>query len=217
MNKMADVNDVNAGAQGNTNPPAATGTSAVPPVEPTNSKTILEGDAGNNNTATDPNSTAAATKVVPENYEIKIPEGFASDVALTDEFKGIAKAAGLSQEEVDKLIGLQVKTFEASKQASLDAFNQTQKAWKAETISALGANAPQELAYVGKAMDQFAPKGTAHGDAFRELMHQSGLGDNLNFVKVFIEVGKKIAQDVPPAGNTSTKLDHADAIYGKKN
>jgi len=140
-------------------------------------------------------------KVVPDNYEVKLPEGMSLDKASLDLFTPIFKELGLDNDGVQKLIDAYIpminNTAESTRKESYDSFNKMIDEWKNETLKELGANADKELAFCAKSIRKFGSKD------FKQLLDETGMGNNKHVVKFLINVGKTISEDqlVDTAGN----------------
>ena len=153
-----------------------------------------------------------------EKYEFKAPEGRAYDADLLGAFSEAAKAANLPQDAAQKLLDTMAPTLAARIDAQTKAI---QEGW-AEASRAdkeFGGDKLQEnLAYAKKAMDQFSPN-AADGtkSAFRQLLDNSGLGNNPEFLRFAVRVGKAISEDgfVASTGNGTKTVDTAKVLYDK--
>lgn len=79
-----------------------------------------------------PPTTPPAAKVVPENYDLKLPACSPLDDAHLERTAAYAKAQGLSQEEAQKLIDDDNKNFIEGQQGYL---KKQSEAWLAETAA----------------------------------------------------------------------------------
>ena len=143
---------------------------------------------------------------VPEKYEFKVPEGMELDVKLVDTFSPVFKELGLSNEQAQKLVDNYAPFIkaqaEAQKQAALDSYKEMVGEWKTETTKELGADAQKIIALAGKAINKF---GTP---ALRELLNETGVGNHIELVKFFANVGKSISEDTfPDSSKKSTGGD----------
>lgn len=151
-----------------------------------------------------------ATKVVPEKYEFKVPEGMAIDQGLVDKFTPILKEGnitqGVAQKLADVFMSHQAAQIDAHKTAAIDFYNGMVKEWKADTIKELGADYEKQLALAAKAIDNSKIPG------LREMANMTGVGNHPAFVKFAIWAGKLVSQDsFADSGNKRTPMDNDQA------
>lgn len=150
---------------------------------------------------------------VPENYEFKFADGIQLDQAMVDEFTPIAKEAGLTNDQAQKLADLYVKGIGAREEAIL-AEHQTriadwQKASK-EDKEFGGAKLSENLAVAKTAYDKFT------SPALRELIEETRLGDHPEMIRLFYSIGKLLKEDGfvegTPPGKEPKSI--ADRMFG---
>lgn len=145
----------------------------------------------------------AAKPVAPDKYDftaLKLPDGVTLNPALVEAVAPVLKELGLSQEQANKLVEAHAKTTaelfkadEAKREADFTAF-MAQKA--KESLAAIktewGAQYDSNLALAQKGMARvFSP-------AAKALLDETGLGNNPEFLKAFLAVGKMVSEDTPP-------------------
>ena len=154
--------------------------------DPTAEKPAVEGEV----------KEPAAAKVVPEKYELKMPEGMQVDTALLDAVTPIFKEAGITQEVAQKLADAYApviqKAGQAQHEAAMAAFDKQIEDWGKETKAMLGPDAVKEMAPAGRLIQTFAGK---DAPALRQLLNDTGLGNHPLMVKFLIAAGKAISQD----------------------
>jgi hypothetical protein len=149
----------------------------------------------------------------PEAYEpFAMPEGVELDADLNGEFQGIAKELNLPQEAAQKVANLGAKMVQKMAEAQTAANAQAVKDWQAETTADPeigGDKLPANLALANKAVDAF---GSAK---FKELLKLSGLGNNTEFIRAFVQIGKAISEDtlVTGGGGAAPAKDAASKLY----
>jgi len=155
---------------------------------------------------------AKAPKGAPEKYEpFKMPEGLTLDTATSDKFVVLAKELNLSQEQAQKLVDMQSDFVVRQGKAQLESFSQTVKAWKDQTIKALGVDADKKLAVAAKTKVAFGSPELA------TLLNESGLGNHPEMVKFFIRIGEKITEDKIVTGpNSGGEKSFAARLYPEK-
>lgn len=168
----------------------------------------------------DKDSTEAKAETVPEKYEFTMPEGVDADSEMLAEFEPIAKELGLSQENAQKLVDLQIKSLQKSVQKmQADHEAQQEEAFKEMTTQwAAAAKADSEyggtkfnenLSVAQKALKQFASEGLI------EYLNSSGLGNHPEVIRTFVKVGKAISEDKFVVGGQggARATDPAKVIY----
>jgi hypothetical protein len=172
---------------GKPNPNAADGAGAD------DSSIISSADAGKDKGKPDEDAKPKDAKPqgAPEKYEaFKMPEGMPADEEATKQFSEAAKAAGLSQEQAQKVVDF----YGGMLQQQQGLFKQMAQEWRAETLKALGASPEKELVHAAKARDAFfTPEAV-------KILTDSGLANHPEIVKAFIKIGKAIADDTVISG-----------------
>lgn len=176
------MSDLNAGAGTPSNDagePTTTDTNAAPAAGTAPANTDVT--AG----AQDPKPTEA---VVPESYELTMPEGVELDQAAASEFTAIAKELKLDQAAAQKLADVGAKMA----QRQVEAHAKLVESWteQVKTDKEIGGDKLAEnLGIARKAIDTF---GTPE---LKALLNSSGLGNHPEVVKLAYKVGKAISED----------------------
>ena len=126
----------------------------------------------------------AAPVVVPEVYEFNLPEGVEIAPEMNTELQAALKEAKLAPDQAKKLVDLHVKTL----QAQQAAFDRTLESWSAETMTFLGDTAPEVFGHAKAGLEMFDKQGK-----IRELLDRSGLGNRIEFVRLFEQIGRDLA------------------------
>lgn len=154
---------------------------------------------------------AAKAAVVPEAYEFKLPEGVTLDAERAEEFSTVAKGLGLTQEQAQKLVDLDVKR--SADQVAAHA--ETVKGWTNELKADKdygGDKLPATLASCKQVMDTFATP------ALREYLDATGLGNHPELVRFAAKIGKGLSEDTfVKGGTTTTGARDAKAFYPNSN
>lgn len=160
-------------------------------------------DAGGpNTTATEtvqPTAQSTETKapeaVVPENYDLKMPEGVELDKAAADEFTAIAKELKLPADAAQKLadVGAKMAQRQVENHAKLvESWTESVKTDKEIGGDKLAEN----LGIARKALDQF---GTPE---LKDVLNMTGFGNHPAVIKAFYKIGKAISEDGFVKGST---------------
>ncbi len=173
--------------------PDAEGGSAKPPT----AEAKPEGDAKK------PDASA-----VPEKYEFKAPENYTLDTKLIEQATPIFKELGLTNDQAQKLMDIQIAREIAAAKAPQDAYAATRADWQAKV------KADSEIAAYSKdgktgtdavKIDIGAAIATLPQDlqaSFREAMDITGAGDHPAFVKAMWKFAQAIGEGRPVSGKS---------------
>lgn len=128
----------------------------------------------------------------PEKYDfkdLKLPDGMTLDQAMIDKFIPAFKELDLSQDKVNKLVGIYAEQKVAEAKVAEDIFQKFVEGLRDETLKSLGANAEEEMAYAAKARDRFTTP------ALMEKLNVSGFSEDKDLMAMFIMIGKTISED----------------------
>lgn len=162
----------------------------------------------------------AKANEVPETYEAyKLPEGVEVDEALLGEFNVVAKELGLTQAQAQKLVDLQAKTAAAGETGRAEFLEQALKAQSDKWVNEIksdpelgGAKFDATVSTAVKAISTF------FGDDFRQLLNDSGIGNNPALIRGMHKIGLAISEDklVIPGSDASVTEDKraADVMFG---
>ena len=161
-----------------------------------------------------------AQPVVPEKYDLKLPEGSKLDASHTEKIAAFAKERGFTQEQAQALLErdhanslAQQKLQEEQKAAAWDRWQQESKADK----EIFGGS--EET--FGKNVD-LAKRGLKLIDSdgsIKKFLDDTGLGNHKAVIKTFMSLAKMSADDkmvLPGSQSTPQKTD-AEILYGKSN
>jgi hypothetical protein len=138
--------------------------------------------------------------IVPEKYELAMPEGVALDEDAFALAEPVFRDIGLSNDQAQKLAdafpGIATKISERAAQAFTDKMTAevvaTRKAW-AQEAQALpdvgGANFEASKAHSAKFIDTFG------GPDLRTILNDSGLGNHPALFAAFAKAGAQLAED----------------------
>lgn len=159
----------------------------------------------------------AEKPVVPEKYDLKLPDGSQLDAKAIEKVASYAKEKGLTNEQAQALLEREntaVAEFaERQKQevkAKLESWVNDVKADKEIGGDAFNANA--ELAK--RVIERYATP------EFKATLDETGLGNHPELVRVFVRIGRAMAEDqlvLPGKDAAGMKRDPAEILYGSKN
>ena len=98
------------------------------------------------------------------------------------------KEAKLPKDQAKKLVDLHVKTVKVQQAA----FDRTVESWSDETMQTLGSQAPEVFAHARAGLERFDQQGK-----IRELLNASGLGNRIEFVRLFEQIGRDLSRGRP--------------------
>jgi hypothetical protein len=138
----------------------------------------------------------------PEEYaEFKVPEGTTLDEQTGTEFKGLAKELDLTQEQAQKLLDFGGDKLRAQIEAPYKLWAETQAKWQAEVKADPEIGGTKFEQSIKDAAQVFAPgesnpfvKDAAEAKALREALNMTGAGNNPAIVKLFVKMGKVLAE-----------------------
>jgi hypothetical protein len=134
---------------------------------------------------------------VPETYEAyKLPDGVQVDEALLTKFNATAKELGLTQAQAQKLVDLQAETAAAGETGREEFLAQALKAQSDAWVNEIksdpelgGAKFDATVSTAVKAISTF------FGDDFRQLLNDSGIGNNPALIRGMHKIGLAISED----------------------
>jgi hypothetical protein len=186
--------DLNPAAQEPTEPAEATTPAEIetPDVE---ESTLLGQDPefGKDGQKQEDAEAGEGENVVPEKYDIKVPDGMEIDVGTMERFTPVFKEMGFTQDQVQKLADvyapiIQERIDEFGKSLS-ESYKKQVSDWKTESEKALGAEKTQKMALAAKAINQI---GTPE---LRAVLDETGIGNHVELVKFFVKVGEIVSED----------------------
>jgi hypothetical protein len=130
----------------------------------------------------------ATETVVPESYDLKMPEGIELDKTAADEFGAIAKELKLDQASAQKFadVGAKMAQRQVEKHAELV------QSWveQVKTDKEFGGDKLQEnLGVARKALETF---GTPE---LRDVLNATGFGNHPEVIRAFYKMGKAVSED----------------------
>lgn len=167
----------------------------------------------------DATNAAPPAPVVPEKYDLKLPDGAPLDAAHLEAVASFAKDAKLPQDVAQKMV-------ERDVQMVAQVFEKAQADWKAKTEAWLESSKTDKE--IGG--DKFTPMTKAANDVIakygspelRKLMDETGAGNHPEFIRIFARLGQAMADDkmtLPAGGGTGAPAGDvyqraASQLYG---
>lgn len=153
-----------------------------------------------------PDPKAPDPKAVPETYTFTAPENYTIDPKLLETVTPIFKELGLTNEQGQKLVDIQIQRELANAKAPQDAYAATRADWQSKVkadpeISAYAKDGKTGTDAVkidiGKAINTLPTDLQA---SFREAMDITGAGDHPAFVKAMWKFAQAIGEGKPVSG-----------------
>lgn len=182
-------------------PPADTSPQDTPPDnQPPTEASILGG--GN------PQTPPPATQV-PEAYELQLPEGTELDQALMEQFTGVAKEAGLSNDMANKMAGMHFDLVGKAVEAVNNEISQERNSWAETAKQELGSNfnSTVQTAAVGV---EFIEKQIP---GIREAFNKTGFGNTVEGIRLMEALGKLVQED-PANRDLGGSVGAKETLYG---
>jgi hypothetical protein len=144
---------------------------------------------------------------VPEKYELKAPEGVKLDTALISELTPAFKELGLTASKAQKLADTFIKAQTAAHARNLASDLET--TMKDPDVGQM--NWGKTVGEVNRALSAFT---TPEDRAWMEKV--AGVGNRLEFVRLFARIGRAMAEDRPARGapTSAEKPSRATKLYG---
>lgn len=157
--------------------------------------------------------TVQVKPVVPEKYDLKLPEGSQLESDYVAQISAYAKERGMSNEQAQEILNREsglVSSF-ASKQ--MEKFNQTVDEWAKATESDKeigGPNVKQNIEMANRVIKRFATP------EFSKGLVETGFGNHPEFVRIFTRIGKAMSEDqlVVRGSEPAPTKSVAETLYG---
>jgi hypothetical protein len=149
---------------------------------------------------------------VPETYEFQMPEGVTINQGMADRAQTVFKELGLNQAEANKLTGMFAEQRAADAEGDNTAFREQLEGWVEDIKAdpALGGEQFDENA--GIAADAISQFGSPE---LRDMLNQTGFGNNPELFRFCLNVGKLLREDQPGSGVSSNSQGNmSDRMYG---
>lgn len=158
-----------------------------------------------------------AKTVVPEKYELKLPEGSLLDASAIEKAAAMAKASGLSNEQAQKLLEHESNSIASFIEGQKQQLKQTSESWARELSVDKefgGADFEKNAELAKRVVHKFA------SDGFRKTLNETGLGNHPDLVRTFVRIGKAMSEDklvLPGSPPANVQKRHEDVLYPESN
>jgi len=188
---------------------------AQKPVE-AKAETVL-GGAGAEQKTPDVAATQAAP-VVPEKYDLKLPEGSKLEASFVDQLSAFAKEQGLNQAQAQKLLDREHASRLAFETAHKAAQDKALADYRAGLMTTLekdpeigGAKLAENAEYAKRFVAQFG------SEQLKKDLNESGLGNHPELIRMLAKAGKQfMAEDRSVHGNPVTPIRSREERFFEK-
>lgn len=147
--------------------------------------------------------------VVPEKYDLKLPEGSVLHPAVVDKIAALAKERGLSNEKAQELLNQESDSVAAAVQQQASAW-----AEEAKSDPEIGGDGFKENVELSKRV--IARFGS---DSLKKELDKTGYGNHPELVRLLTKIGKAMDPDrlVIPGTQSGGKKSIEDIFYSTEN
>lgn len=154
--------------------------------------------------------------IVPEKYELKLPENSLLSKEVINDISAYAKAEKLTNAQAQKLLEREstaVNNYHSKLREDMQS--QTQN-WFEDVKNDKelgGQNFNQTAELAKRVMDQFGD------DQLKKELNETGLGNHPGLIRLLVKIGKNMSEDKFVAGqnHTGSAMSAAEVLYGKSN
>lgn len=131
-------------------------------------------------------------KVVPDAYDLKLPDGSLLTASDLEEISSYAKEKGLSQEQATELMTREHLAVSEYHEAQQEAFKAKTEEWKKAVSNDKelgGDNLAKSAEFAYRAVERFA------SPEFKEELNKTGFGNHPEVVRMFSRIGRAMSDD----------------------
>lgn len=200
--------------------PAAQATPTAPAQEVTSQATqqAVSTPASGTAAAQVPTTSETQTKspVVPEKYDLKLPDGSTLDPKVIEAVASFAKEKGLSQEIAQAVLEREHLAIDSYTKAIDQKWEAQKQEWLKTSMSDKefgGDNLKQAVETGHRALKRFDATGK-----LSEMLESTGFGNHPEVVRFFYNLGKSMSEDqlVMPGAQSGGKKSIEEIFYGKQ-
>lgn len=164
-----------------------------------------------------PADQTPASVVVPEKYDLKLPDESPFDAKFVESFSSKAKEARLTQEQAKSVfdyahqtVAERLAALQTSEQKGGDAYTARVKEWARQASEDKEIGGTQFQANLGLARRVAA---TFFEPAVVEWLENSGMGSHPGVVRALVKIGKAMAEDklIQPGGGDAKPKEKSAA------
>lgn len=184
--------------------PAEGQTPATPPATPPAAPAAAPADKGGQ----------PAARVVPEKYEIKLPDNSPLDNASIEKIAAFAKARGFTNEEAQALLTRESESIQAYVEGQHKMLGEKTTEWSKtwEGDKEIGGDAFKVNAELAKrVVDRFG------SPDLKKALNDTGLGNHPELGRLLVRIGKAMSEDqlVLPGSQPGGKRPPEEVFYGE--
>ena len=153
-----------------------------------------------------------AAPIVPEKYELNLPEGSLLDPSTIEKISAYAKEKGLSNEAAQEVLNRENAIVTAYHEAQNQQVTEIRNAWvkEAESDKEIGGDKFKEnLELAKRVVNRFG------SEAFKAALNETGFGNHPEVIRTFARIGLLMADDklITGGSNSDTPRDMAHTFY----
>jgi hypothetical protein len=155
-----------------------------------------------------------AKPVVPEKYDLKLPEKSHLDAAAVEAFSGYARKNGLSNEQAQAILDREHEAVTSFSVRQLEQANAEVKSWadKVRSDSELGGESfSKNIDLAKRVIDRFG------SPELRKALSDTGLGNHPELVRMVVRIAKTMSDDtliLKGVKPTKTAKSAEELFYG---
>lgn len=160
--------------------------------------------------------TQTKSPVVPEKYDLKLPEGATLDQKALDELSAFAKEKGLSQEAAQAVLEREHSLAKSFEQKAQQEWETRKDQWLKDAQSDKefgGENLKLSAETAHRALKRFDSTGK-----LAEMLESTGMGNHPEVIRFMWKIGQAMSEDqlVVPGAQTGGKKSIEEIFYGKQ-
>lgn len=142
-----------------------------------------------------------------------MPEGMVVNETALAAFSPLAKEMNLTQDQAQKLVNIQTEQIAAAEAAQVEQWQTTQDEWRETSKNDPligGTNFQATMGHVKTFLNKFA------NPAMLELLDDTGVGNNVEVIRLFAAAGKAMGEGNIAPGNPAPpggQLTQAQILY----
>lgn len=160
--------------------------------------------------------TQPKSPVVPEKYDLKLPEGATLDQKAIDEISAFAKEKGLSQEAAQAVLEREHSLISGLQQKAEQEWQAKKDQWLKDATGDKefgGDNLKLSAEVAHRALKRFDSTGK-----LAEMLETSGFGNHPEVIRFMWKIGQAMSEDqlVIPGAQSGGKKPIEEVFYGKQ-
>lgn len=159
----------------------------------------------------EPKPDADKPKEEPK-FDLKLGKDSPLNETHVEKIVALAKAQGLSQEQAQALLDRESDLMSEFKEAQVEQLESAKAQWLTQVQKDPEISGKENAEFAKRVVDRFG------SDEFKKAVNESGLGNHPELVRVFVRIGKAMADDklVQPGAQAVGKRSMEDIFYGAK-